>query len=290
VWGIFVIAAAGLLISRAGQLSSWVSLRWVPLLSLLGSFFVSMLLSWASPALLSWLDIQQHFAEIASAHGFVSGPELLITLLAISTLTESAGFAYLCLPSDRAEMRLAAITKSALLTAFIEPIVYEEWYRQLPEPDRTPLRKLLIGLMSPRDGLGGWYILTPADFDEAIGKDMWVRFSRYVDTHLDDGWVRICMVALATGIVMGLACLFYRYFGQNAFTFHPTEFGIIFLLVLLNMNVGAIFVSLAFGLHQGELSIVSAIKRAVNEVRPQLAKRDKDRARNDLGRLRRKVK
>ena len=51
---------------------------------------------------------------------------------------------------------------------------------------------------------------------------------------------------------MGMLCLFYRYFGHLQSAFHPTEFGIIVSLVLLNFFIAGILVSLALGLHQGE--------------------------------------
>jgi hypothetical protein len=276
----------GMLLSQAKDLPAWLSLRTTPLIILNFCFLISFFLSWVSPDLLSLTSLQNNFEILASPEGKVSGPDLLIALLAISALTESAGFAYLCLPSDRAEIRLASITKSILIAVLIEPQTYENWYHQLPEPEKTAQRKVLLGLMSPRDGLGGWFGIGPADFDAAMGKDMWDRLSRYFDNHQDDAWVRLCMLSLATGLVMGLACLFYRYFGANKFAFHPTEFGAIFLLLILNGTVAAILVSLALGYQRGEHIVFSRIKIAVNEVKPHIERWNKERLEQGLERLR----
>jgi hypothetical protein len=248
------------------------------------------LISFFSPYLLSAIHLDAGLgSEGVSAGTRVSGPDLLITLLAISSLTESAAFAYLCLPRDRVEVRLASLTKSALIAVPIEPEIYQQWCRELPPAEKTALVKLLLGLMSPRDGLGGWFGLTPDDFNAAMGEDMWDRFSRYVDNHFDNAWVRLCMMSLATAMTMGLMCLFYRYFGLYKLPFHPIEFGTIVLLLILNVTVALILVSLAFGYQHGEHKISARINYAVKEVTPHLERWNRQRAENDLEILKEKV-
>ncbi len=289
VWLIYIVTAVMVVLSRGSQLRPWFSARRVPIFTIFGCYIIAFAATCGSLKLMSAFGLNDNFPDGALVAGHVSGSELLITLLAITTLTESAGFAYLCLPSDRAEVRLASMTKAALGDALVEPFVYEDWYNQLHPTDKTPLAKLLVGLMSPRDGLGGWYLLTQMDFDAAIGTDAWVRFSRYVDNHLDDSWVRLCMLSLAVAGAMGITCLFYRYFGVYQYPFHPTEFAVVILLLLLNCGAAAIMVSLAFGLHQGELRILAAIKRAVTEVSPRIAQWRNEEMRNELAVLQHKA-
>jgi hypothetical protein len=120
-------------------------------------------------------------------------------------------------------------------------------------------------LLGPRDEMGGWYLLKVDDFHSSIGREAWTRFARYVDEHMDDAWVRLCLYALAGGISMGLLCLFLRYFGLMKEFFHPVEFGVIVLLVFLNFSIATFIVSVAFGVHEGEAAVREAILRVVRE-------------------------
>lgn len=271
VWVTFFSATAILFISRHSDFKIWLIQRRLPLNLLAVCYFFAFLVCWRSVPTLLWLGFPpESFQEVLHVQGMVSGPDLIVSFLMISALTVSAGFSYLCLPTDRAEMRLASMTKAALFAALIEPERYDKWYNSIGEAERTPLRKLLKGLLYPRDGLGGWYLLGPEDFDKAVGKNAWKRFARYVDGHLDDGWIRVCIYSLGTAMVMGMLCLFYRYFGFCRWIFHPTEFGVVTLLVLINFVVASLIVYLAFGAHLGETAIRDAIQLAVAEVQPAI--------------------
>jgi hypothetical protein len=165
-------------------------------------------------------------------------------------------------------MHLSAKTRGILLDNGIEIESFIKWFEALPAIDKTPKKKMLYGLLSPRPAMGGWFSLKESDFHNAIGKEAWDRFARYVDGHLDDAWIRVCIGSLGLGMGLGLLCLFARYFGINNVFFHPTEFGVIILLVCLEITFAYFIITLSMGLHAGESAVSEAITRAVIELKP----------------------
>jgi hypothetical protein len=276
VWGPFAVLTLVLFLIRSVRgpsLRVWFLDHAKPLLVVSTCFAVAVLAEVVSDrANLAAILPQQH------GSGAVAGPDLIVNLLTISALTISSGFAYLCLPSDRAEMRLAATTKDSLLSSGIEAESYIAWYETLEPSDQTPSSKLLFGLLSPRDAMGGWYLLKVEDFRDALGADAWNRFARYVDQHVDDSWIRLCLYAVAGGMSMGMLCLFSRYFGLTHTFFNPVEFGVIVLLVCLNVSVAYFIVSLAFDVHIVEAKVTAGIRRAVNDQKPAVARWLKQRS------------
>jgi hypothetical protein len=267
VWAPFVVTTLIIFIARffrnSPPFGGWCWDRIKPILWLGGCFLIAFSAAIISDAIELGTKLpQQHGA------GTVSGPDLIVNLLTISALTASAGFAYLCLPSDRAEMRVAAMTKDTLLSFGIEAESYAHWYEALPLPEKTPARKLLYGLLSPRDVVGGWYLLKVEDFNEAVGADVWRRFARYADEHLDDAWVRMCLYCIAFAIGMGLLCLFWRYFGISQEFFNPVEFSVIVLLVCVNFVIAYLIISLAVGVHVSEAAVRDIIKKWATEQKP----------------------
>jgi hypothetical protein len=210
------------------------------------------------------------FDEANHAFGTVSGPDLIVNLLTISALVAGAGFTFLCLPSDRYEMMLASSTKDDLFASGVEPESFDRWFKSLPESSKTPVRKVISAFLTPRDGIGGWYRLRTPDFESALGLDVWQKFSRYVDGHLDDSWVRLCIFSLSQAMFMGMTCLFFRYFGFNKLVFHPAEFGVIALLLCLDFTVAYFIVSLALGAHVGLKKVREATARGIPELKLEI--------------------
>jgi hypothetical protein len=167
-------------------------------------------------------------------------------------------------------MMLASSTKDDLFASGVEPESFDRWFKSLPESSKTPVRKVISAFLTPRDGIGGWYRLRTPDFESALGLDVWQKFSRYVDGHLDDSWVRLCIFSLSQAMFMGMTCLFFRYFGFNKLVFHPAEFGVIALLLCLDFTVAYFIVSLALGAHVGLKKVREATARGIPELKLEI--------------------
>lgn len=252
--------------------SSWLSNRVMPCLMVVFAFGMGLVVTgWGGGwlvALGAWRDANG--ALITHAPD-VSAPDLLTNLLTLSALVASSGFAYLCLPTDRVEERMEAFTRREL-SADLETANFQAWYEQAPKEKREiPAAVIIDTFLHPMRGVGGWHTrFTVEQGRNLFGDDTWDTFSKYVDQHIDDSWVRILCTAIGIGMIMGLACLFYRYVSVNDWIFHPIEFGVITLLTILDFETPALLVSLVAGVHRGELAIRKHIKNAVENIAPDV--------------------
>lgn len=244
----------------------WLGDRIAPVSIVLGCFLVGVIVAQFSGEIVNYFHLWRGENNVVIKPS-ISAADLLVNLLTISALTASAGFAYLCLPTDRMEMRLSSITKTVLLELLIEVKQFDDWYDQAPSAEKmTPACKLINGLLSPRLAIGGWDSLSSTDFDTRT----WRKLSKFVDNHLDDSWVRLSLWGLLVGMLMGFICLFFRYFGLHDFIFHPVEFGVVITLLLLNLGIGSLLISLAFGAHRGEVDLRHEIKTSVQNLAPHI--------------------
>jgi hypothetical protein len=252
---------------RYRDFGTWLGDRVAPVSIVVGCFFIGAVVAGGSGFVVDYFHLWRG-EKGAVIEPSISAADLLVNLLTISALTASAAFAYLCLPTDRMEMRLSSITRTVLLELLIELKQFDDWYDQAPSAEKmTPACKLINGLLSPRLAVGGWYTLSSSDFDTRT----WRKLSKFVDSHLDDSWVRVSLFGLLVGMLMGFICLFFRYFGLHDFVFHPVEFGIVMSLLLLNVGIGSLLVSLAFGAHSGELDLRNEIKTSVQNLAPHIS-------------------
>jgi hypothetical protein len=271
VWSIVLFSIILLVILRWSELRSWITDRLVPLIILGFGFGAGLLVTIYGGDIAFKLNLWRDAAGKVIDHTpDVSGPELLTNLLTISALIVSAGFAYLCLPVDRAEARMEAFTRRELYRD-LQTESFSEWFLQAPEEKKvTPDCKILHAFLNPMRGVGGWLTTFGPEDGRAIFGEAWTKYSKFVDRHLDDGLVRVSCVGLGVAMMQGLICLFYRYFSVNDWIFHPVEFGTIITLTILDFSLAALFVSLVVGVHRGEREIRNRVINAVQNLTPEL--------------------
>jgi hypothetical protein len=250
----------------------WFAERQRPLIGVAIGFIIALITSFFAGRVVASMWPGFAALDVSSTPAEVKGSDLIGILLGTSALIATAGITYLVLPTDRAELRLAAYTKMALLSQHrLELKEFEEWYEQSSLGiRRTPACRVIKGLLYPREGLGGWYSLTNSDLEKFFGKD-WVEFSKFVDSHLDDGWVRIMLGGLGLTMIQGVICLMVRYLGIEDILFHPVEFATILMLIWMNAFVGYGIVSLAFVGKVGESNLCSQIDNHVAQLEPEFA-------------------
>ncbi len=239
----------------------WFKDRALPLLIVILSA-ASGLLWWIfSPDIITILKPNTNFLDATTSPSTVTGADLVADLLTISALTVSICIAYLCLPRDRVEVKFATLVKLYLGKELVEVKVLIEYVNSLPTVHRTPSCKFLCGLLSPLDGVGGWYALSKEDMESSLGATNWEKIRRYVDEHIDEQWIRLLIYGLCILMSFGFLDLLLRYGGLIKLHYSGFETGSIVSLVLINIGTGFVLLLLASGTHSGEANVVARIKR-----------------------------
>ena len=202
---------------------------------------------------------------IDKAPAGVTGADLIANLLTISALTISGCFAYICLPSDRVEVRVASFVKVCLHKSLFKEDDLLKYCDETPDADLTPSCRTLRGLLAPRNGLGGWHQLEEGDLKSTFGENDWKTISRFVDKHLDQRWMILLSAALSSAMLLGGFALFLRYVGAEKNFYSPFEASVIILLLSLNLGIAVTSVTLYFGSSNGQRAVRDRIPGCITE-------------------------
>jgi len=255
-----------------GSLKRWIADRKLPLFLIVGCYFIGVVAAvFSEEFVIKWFPnlLESDPGPIK----IVSAPDLLSNLLTINALIGSAALAYLGLPVDRVEARLASITQQALLNSLINQDDFEDWYRNATDAEKkSPCARLVKGFLTPRNAMGGWLSMSSEEMPLLLGKDVWNQLSKFVEGHLDDGWVRVGVAGMGLAITLGLTCLTFRYLGLQDASFHPVEFAVIVVMFLMNFAVGILLFHLSLGSAANSDKITQAIQHEVDNLRPMIEK------------------
>jgi hypothetical protein len=284
------IPLAVIILRRGTRLFSWISDRLYPLALCSGCFCVGLVVALLSEPFFALVKPSLLFATASEPPAGVTGPDLVANLLSISALTISACLAFLCLPKDRVETRIASHVRVCLLNELIEEKDFWQFYNQLDNAMKaTPACKAVRGFLQPRASVGGWYHLTDADLSIIFGSGDWNHLRKFVDEHLDESWIRVLLGALSLGMMLGFICLGYRYLGLAKAHIVPAELGTILTLAGLNAVAGFTAAGLAIGGRAGEKTFQERIIVHVRELKPHIAAYQSQRRNEGLEKMAEKI-